>query len=220
MITLSGRITIPNNKVEDEIIKNFSDRKQNSGLSEHSISQGIELKMDLPSGLGVGQLNAIVERTQDLIQNSSRLDSPVVSFSEAGSSGAALTVFAKASSDNWKDYLQLQQDLIAQIKTIIAVVNNFKHSVSIAYDTPSDKRREIPSIIRDVVESDSQLKLGACRLSTLSDYSLDFSFMVDSTHEDAGSFFDSIARMKEGILQAFEDRQIEIPFPTSVEIQK
>lgn len=220
MITLSGRITIPNNKVEDEIIKNFSDRKQNSGLSEHSISQGIELKMDLPSGLGVGQLNAIVERTQDLIQNSSRLDSPVVSFSEAGSSGAALTVFAKASSDNWKDYLQLQQDLIAQIKTIIAVVNNFKHSVSIAYDTPSDRRREIPSIIRDVVESDSQLKLGACRLSTLSDYSLDFSFMVDSTHEDAGSFFDSIARMKEGILQAFEDRQIEIPFPTSVEIQK
>ena len=54
----------------------------------------------------------------------------------------------------------------------------------------------------------------------MSDYSLDFSFMVDSTHEDAGSFFDSISRMKEGILQAFEDRQIEIPFPTSVEIQK
>lgn len=220
MITLSGRITIPNNKVEDEIIKNYSDRQQRSGQPENSLSQGIELLMDLPSGLGVGQLNAIVERITVYIENNEQLNSPVVSFSEDGSNDVVLTVFAKACSDNWKDYLQLKQSLIAESKIIIAIVNNFKHSVSIAYDTPSQKRQEVPAIIRGVVELDPLLTLGACRLSTLSDYSLDFTFFIESSYDDTGAFFDAIAKMKEGILQAFEVHAIEIPLPTSIEIQK
>ncbi len=220
MITLSGRITIPNNKVEDEIIKNYSDRHHQLGQPERSLTQGIELLMDLPSNLGVGQLNGIVERINAYIQDNDRLDAPVVSYSEDGSSGEVLTVFAKACSDNWKDYLQLKQDLSAEAKIVIATVNNFKHSVSISYDTPRSKRQELPSIIRGVVESDPQLKLGPCRLSALSDYSLDFTFFIESDYDDTGQFFDAIARMKEGILQAFEANSIEIPFPTSVEIHK
>ena len=167
-------------------------------------------------------MKAIVNRTTDFIKDSERLYSPVVCFSEVGSNGSALTltVLAKASSDNWKDYLQLKQDLIAQTKSIITIVNNFKQSVSIAYDTSIQKRQALPTIIRTVVESDSHLKLGPCRLSTLSDYSLDFTFMIETSHKDIGPFLDSIARMKEGILQAFEDHKIEIPFPTTIEIQK
>ena len=220
MITLSGRITIPNNKVEDEIIKNYSDRQHQLGQPENSLSQGIELVMDLPANLGVGQLNGIVERITAYIEENDQLDSPVVSFSEDGSSGELLTVFAKACSDNWKDYLQLKQDLSAESKTVIAIVNNLKHSISIAYDTPSHKRQHVPSIIRDVVESDKQLKLGPCRLSALSDYSLDFTFFIESTYDDTGAFFDAIARIKEGLLQAFEANEIEIPLPTSIEIHK
>ena len=188
MITLSGRITIPNNKVEDEIIKNYSDRQHQFGQPERSLTQGIELLMDLPSNLGVGQLNGIVERINSYIQDNDKLDAPVVSYSEDGSSGEVLTVFAKACSDNWKDYLQLKQDLSAEAKIVIAIVNNFKHSVSIAYDTPRSKRQELPSIIRGVVESDAQLKLGPCRLSALSDYSLDFTFFIESDYDDTGQF--------------------------------
>ena len=114
----------------------------------------------------------------------------------------------------------MKQSLIAESKIIIAIVNNFKHSVSIAYDTPSKKRQEVPAIIRGVVESDPLLTLGACRLSTLSDYSLDFTFFIESSYDDTGAFFDAIAKMKEGILQAFEVHAIEIPLPTSIEIQK
>ena len=220
MITLSGRITIPNNKVEDEIIKNYSDRQHQLGQPENSLSQGIELMMDLPTTLGVGQLNGIVDRITAYIEENEQLDSPVVSFSEDGSSGEVLTVFAKACSDNWKDYLQLKQELSAESKTVIAIVNNFKHTVSIAYDTPRHKRQNVPSMIRGVVESDPQLKLGACRLSALSDYSLDFTFFIESLYEDTGAFFDAVARMKEGILQAFEANEIDIPFPTTIEIHK
>ena len=168
--------------------------------------------------MGVGQLNGIVERITAYIEENDQLDSPVVSFSEDGSSGELLTVFAKACSDNWKDYLQLKQDLSAESKTVSAIVNNLKHSISIAYDTPSHKRQHVPSIIRDVVESDKQLKLGPCRLSALSDYSLDFTFFIESTYDDTGAFFDAIARIKEGLLQAFEANEIEIPLPTSIEI--
>ncbi len=176
--------------------------------------------MDLPTSLGVGQLNGIVDRISTYMEENDQLDSPVVSFSEDGSSGEVLTVFAKACSDNWKDYLQLKQDLSAESKTVIAIVNNLKHSVSIAYDTPKHKRQDVPSIIRRVVESDMCLKLGSCRLSALSDYSLDFTFFIDSAYDDTGEFFDAVARMKEGLLQAFEANEIEIPLPTSIEVHK
>ena len=80
----------------DEIIKNYSDRQHQLGQPENSLSQGIELVMDLPANLGVGQLNGIVERITAYIEENDQLDSPVVSFSEDGSSGELLTVFAKA----------------------------------------------------------------------------------------------------------------------------
>lgn len=43
MITLSGRITIPNNKVEDATILNYSDRS-NAFADNAAITQGIELR--------------------------------------------------------------------------------------------------------------------------------------------------------------------------------
>ena len=43
-------------------------------------------------------------------------------------------------------------------------------------------------------------------------------FLLGSEHDNAGDFFNSIATMKEGILRAFEDQNIDIPFPTSIEI--
>ena len=43
-------------------------------------------------------------------------------------------------------------------------------------------------------------------------------FLLGSEHDNAGDFFNSIAIMKEGILRAFEDQNIDIPFPTSIEI--
>ena len=77
---------------------------------------------------------------------------------------------------------------------------------------------KIPTIIQRVIDTDPNLSMTSCRLSALSEYSLDFTFLLGSEHDNAGDFFNSIAIMKEGILRAFEDQNIDIPFPTSIEI--
>lgn len=59
---------------------------------------------------------------------------------------------------------------------IISIVKNLKYTVSIDHQTPRDKRDIVPTIIRSAVNADPDLSITACRLSSLSEYSIDFTF--------------------------------------------
>jgi len=43
---------------------------------------------------------------------------------------------------------------------------------------------------------------------------------MESSHEQVGDFFSALAQVNRGILDTFAANGIEIPLPTSVEIQK
>lgn len=148
-------------------------------------------------------------------------NSPVVHFSQENATpSTTITIIARTETDNWEDILHAKQELSAESKTIITIIKNLKHSISIDYQTPREKRQQVPDIVRNVINADPDLSMICGRLSSLSEYSLDFTFSINSSHTDSGEFFDSIATMKEGILFAFEDNNIDIPFPTSIEIQR
>ena len=218
MITLTGRVTIPNNKVEDATIFNYSERENTVAFDDQAIHQGIEIEMQAPDDFGTGQLNEVVRRIKTFIQEQPKLTCPVVHYSQGSSTQSRIIISAKTSTDNWEDFLEAKQDLTAESRTIIAIVKNLKHSISVAYQTPREQRMKIPTIIQRVIDTDPNLSMTSCRLSALSEYSLDFTFLLGSEHDNAGDFFNSIAIMKEGILRAFEDQNIDIPFPTSIEI--
>ena len=218
MITLTGRVTIPNNKVEDATIFNYSERESIAPFDDQAIQQGIEIEIQTPDDFGTGQLNEVVSRIKTYINNQEKLTHPVVHYSQESSTQSRIIVSARTSTDNWEDFLEAKQNLTAESKTIIAVVKNLKHSISISYQTSREKRQEIPKIIRMVIDADPNLSMTSCRLSALSEYSLDYTFILESEHDNAGDFFNSIATMKERILRAFEDQDIDIPFPTSIEI--
>ena len=59
-----------------------------------------------------------------------------------------------------------------------------------------------------------------CRLSSISDYSLDFVFNMNTEYEGIGDFLDAVAILKQKILQSFAGYGIHIPYPTSVELDK
>ena len=139
-------------------------------------------------------------------------------YSQESSTQSRIIVSARTSTDNWEDFLEAKQNLTAESKTIIAVVKNLKHSISISYQTSREKRQEISKIIQIAIDADPNLSMTSCRLSALSEYSLDYTFILKSEHDNAVDFFNSSATMKERILRAFEDQDIEIPFPTSIEI--
>ena len=219
MITLTGRVTIPNNKVEDATIFNYSERESIAPFDDQAIRQGIEIEIQTPDDFGTGQLNEVVSRIKTYINNQEKLTHPVVHYSQESSTQSRIIVSARTSTDNWEDFLEAKQNLTAESKTIIAVVKNLKHSISISYQTSREKRQEIPKIIQMVIDADPNLSMKSCRLSALSEYSLDYTFILASEHVNAGDFFNSIATMKERILRAFEDQNIDIPFPTSIEIR-
>ena len=218
MITLTGRVTIPNNKVEDATIFNYSERESIAPFDDQAIQQGIEIEIQTPDDFGTGQLNEVVSRIKTYINNQEKLTHPSVHYSQESSTQSRIIVSARTSTDNWEDFLEAKQNLTAESKTIIAVVKNLKHSISISYQTSREKRQEISKIIQIAIDADPNLSMTSCRLSALSEYSLDYTFILKSEHDNAGDFFNSIATMKERILRAFEDQDIEIPFPTSIEI--
>ena len=129
-------------------------------------------------------------------------------------------MLAEVRISSWEDYLSVRQSILGDIKLIIAVVKNLKQSISVARDTPLEMVDRIPDLLADIINNDPNLTLSVCRLSAISDYRLDFMVLMESTYTDVGGFFSALARMNKGILDCFAANGIEIPLPTSVEIQK
>ena len=218
--TLSANVTIPNNKVDDTTIVNFTRQtlRKQDGL-QHPL-QTIEFVLSLPSGLGIGQLNAITQRSCDYLAGIQSLTSHCAHYDESPSGALSLTVLAEVRISTWEDYLSIRQSILGDIKLIIAVVKNLKQSISVARDTPLAMVDRIPDLLADIINNDPNLTLSVCRLSAISDYSLDFMVLMESTYTDVGGFFSALARVNKGILDCFAANGIEIPLPTSVEIQK
>ena len=218
--TRSANVTIPNNKVDDTTIVNFTRQtlRKQDGL-QHPL-QTIEFVLSLPSGLGIGQLNAITQRSCDYLAGIQSLTSHCAHYDESPSGALSLTMLAEVRISTWEDYLSIRQSILGDIKLIIAVVKNLKQSISVARDTPLEMVDRIPDLLADIINNDPNLTLSVCRLSAISDYSLDFMVLMESTYTDVGGFFSALARVNKGILDCFAANGIEIPLPTSVEIQK
>ena len=220
LATLSANVTIPNNKVDDTTIVNYTRRTLCSQTGERQPLQSIEYQLTLPDGLIIGQLNGITQRCSDYLNGLESVSTHSSSYDEGTNGEIKLTVLAEVRISSWEDYLSIKQEILSDIKLIIAVVGNLKQSIGIARDTPLSKIDRVPELIAEVVNCDANLNLSVCRLSSISDYSIDFMILMESSYEDVGDFFSALARVNRGILVSFATNDIEIPLPTSVEIQK
>ena len=218
--TLSANVTIPNNKVDDTTIVNFTRRTLRSKGGEQRPILSIDYNLTLPSDLGIGQLNAITERCSTYLEGLDDVSSHSASYDEQPNGVITLTVLAEVHISSWADYLSIKQSILSDLKRIIAFVRNLKQSISIARDTPLASIDRVPELIADVVNRDNQLNMKVCRLATISDYSIDFTVLIDSSHAEIGDLLNSLGRMHRGILDSFNANGIEIPLPTSIEIHK
>merc|ERR1711939_1078659 len=147
------------------------------------------------------------------------ISSHTAHYDESPSGALSLTVLAEVRISNWEDYMSIRQSMLGDLKLIIAVVKNLKQSISVSRDTPLEMVDRIPDLLADIVNNDSNLTLSVCRLSAISDYGLDFMFVMESSYTEVGGFFSALARINKRILDCFAANGIEIPLPTSVEIQ-
>ena len=221
--TFSGRVTIPNSTFDSATIQSFSKPVSSNieQIDSDSIGQNIELQLEMPSGLGIGHLNSIIERIKDYAATQDGISKISCSFCEDKNGGIILSITALSKTNQeWEKYLSIRQKLVSEIRLIVALIKNTKQTISVGRQTKPELIKQIPSIIETLISEDPRLSMSYCRLSSISDYSLDFVFNMNTEYEGIGDFLDAVAILKQKILQSFAGYGIHIPYPTSVELDK
>jgi small-conductance mechanosensitive channel len=103
-----------------------------------------------------------------------------------------------------------------------ARIQNFKtmtkrrvlFSIGVTYDTPVEHLREIPAIIREIVESTSKTDFGRVHFASYGNFSLNFEIVYFILSGDYDTFMDISQSINLRIKEEFDKRGIEFAFPT------
>ena len=90
------------------------------------------------------------------------------------------------------------------------VVFNF----GVTYDTPTEKLREIPQIIKKIIEEFEIARLDRVHFKKFSDFSLDFEVSYYLSTPDYNKYMDVQQEINLKIMDVFNEKKIEFAFPT------
>jgi MscS family membrane protein len=144
----------------------------------------------------------------------------VVNLELADSGQTNLNCISSLEQRSWPDYLEMRQSVILRLKELIDQTTKCHSIIQVSYSTSSAQLESIPDIMREVVEQDDSLTFRAGRLVRISEYSYDFSMHYMSSHRDYGRFKDAAAAVNCRLLAAFDLHNIEIPYPTALELRQ
>jgi MscS family membrane protein len=215
--TLESRITIPNSVADEATIVNFSRRTHSA---EATPSQGLDLNLMINDHLLPDQIDDLLHYTRRMLEADPDLQDPVVSIEQRSSDDLILICFGTVTLHGWKAYLQVRERILRRLQELLDVVNKSRIVIGVSYDTPEEKRRAIPELVRELVGSDADFSFRSCRLMAISEFSYDYVFDFRTSHSSYRKFKDAINRLNQDLLACFEAQGIEIPFPTQIEIQK
>jgi small-conductance mechanosensitive channel len=87
-------------------------------------------------------------------------------------------------------------------------------SLGVTYDTKAEQIREIPTVIREIIEAEEQARFDRAHFQKYGDSSLVFEVVYYALTPDYTIYMDIQQRINLGIFEAFEERGIEFAFPT------
>jgi MscS family membrane protein len=215
--TLDSRITIPNAIADDATIVNFSQRSQRS---DQPPRQGIEMRYALNQPLSPEQVEDLLHYARQEVKQRPELLHTLVSVERNNEDALELVCFATVELHGWQAYLELRESVLLRMQQIEDQVAKSRVVIGVSYDTTAEQLRQIPLWIKEVVEADPSFSLRSCRLMAISDFSYDYVFDFRSSHRNYATFKDGINRMNQDLLASFARHQVDIPFPTQMEIQK
>lgn len=215
--TLDSRITIPNAIADDATIVNFSQRSQRS---DQPPRQGIEMRYALNQPLSPEQVEDLLHYARQEVKQRPELLHTLVSVERNTEDALDLVCFATVELHGWQAYLELRESVLLRMQQIEDQVAKSRVVIGVSYDTTAEQLRQIPLWIKEVVEADPAFSLRSCRLMAISDFSYDYVFDFRSSHRNYATFKDGINRMNQDLLASFARHQVDIPFPTQMEIQK
>ncbi|HTL47727.1 MAG TPA: mechanosensitive ion channel family protein [Verrucomicrobiae bacterium] len=93
-------------------------------------------------------------------------------------------------------------------------------TVGLTYETPTDKLKKVPEMIRKMIESLPGVKFDRAHFKTFSAYSLDVEVVYFFLSSDYNKYMDVQQQLNFMIKDAFEKEGIEFAYPTQVEYVK
>ncbi|MDR9391302.1 MAG: mechanosensitive ion channel family protein [Trueperaceae bacterium] len=87
-------------------------------------------------------------------------------------------------------------------------------ALGVTYDTPSERLRELPDVIREVVEAQDGVRFERAHFKTFGPSSLDFEVVYWVLEPDYATYMDVNEAIHLGLFEAFAARGVEFAFPT------
>jgi len=87
-------------------------------------------------------------------------------------------------------------------------------SLGVTYETPRDKLREIPALLRRIVEEQPDVRFDRAHFAKYGAYSLDFEIVYHVLSADFGRYMDAQQDINFRIHEAFESLGVDFAFPT------
>lgn len=89
-----------------------------------------------------------------------------------------------------------------------------------SYDTTAEQLHRLPDLIRSVVDGEALVELQSCRFMTIGAFSYDIVIRLHASHPSFAAFKNAIHQLNQALLIALAAAQIEIPFPTQLQLQR
>jgi len=215
--TLESRITIPNSVADEATIVNYSRR---SNALEAVPVQALDLRLQIEERLSPEQVGDLIEYCQAMLRADPDLDNPLVTINQTCSESLELIGFAMVTLNSWPAYLAVRGRVLQRLQQLIDQVRKSRIVVGVSYATSAEQLAALPGLIKALVNADPELQFRSCRLMTIGEFSYDYVFDFRSSHASYSSFKDSIDRLNRELLACFAAQGIEIPFPTSIELNQ
>ena len=217
--TVTGMVTIPNSVAEETVVNNFSRNKTNAGSVQ---SQGLELRVDLDQdpAFGPDQITDLLELVRKQFLASTEFSCSCVTVEVESGEQSVLVCIGLIKAQGWPDYLAIKESIAVRLKQLIDQVQRSHFVLPVAYETSAEQLQAIPDLLKSVVAVNPGFSVRACRLMEIAEFSYDFKCHLFADGIDYQQFKDSIDRINKAILSELAARQIVIPYPTAIEIQK
>jgi small-conductance mechanosensitive channel len=184
------------------------------------------------TGLGIGGI-AIALAVQNILGDlfgsvSILLDRPFVvgdSIQVGDKSGTVERIGIKTTRVRANSGEQL---VFANTDLLASRVQNFKRMserrvqfpIGIAYETPSDRIRALPALIRAAIEKQSPVRFDRCHLKSFGAYSLDYEAVYFVLTPDFKTYMDIQQAINFELFDLFAAQGIEFAYPTQAQVVK
>ena len=212
--TLESKVTIPNSSAEESVIENFS------AIEGDQYGQGLSLKLTIPSNFSPRQIKILVTTASDYVNDfSSLLNTTVSTENSDGSLKLIIYCLLNMSElDTWDEYISMRETLLDKINEIIVQVEGSERKISVAFETSKNMLRDIPNIVKEILESDKKFKFEGMNLLYISDFSYDYILELNGSHNTLDAFEKGISQFNQKLIHKFNELNIEIPYPTEKKV--